>query len=100
MKHRKQAEWLDLFESQKASGLSVVDFCNENSLCPKYFRMRRRKFLGKESNVRKQNTFVRAIPATSNIQPPRFVLRAACGELSFPDTTSPKWLASFIKALT
>jgi len=96
MKARTRDEWLSLFKEHKESGLNATEFCKGKSLNPKYFSLRRKQLLNDEP----KQAFVRA--STVRSAPPKInpiSLQGRFGILSLPDSTSPEWLASFIKAL-
>jgi len=97
VKRRTHDEWLSLFEEYNNSGLNATAFCKYKSLNPKYFSLRRKQLLNTES----KQAFVRAsIPVKAEYSKATAIsLQGRFGTLSLPDTTSPEWLASFIKAL-
>jgi|TARA_R110000772_G_scaffold159320_2_gene270496 hypothetical protein len=99
MKRRTCEEWLALFEEHKTSGLNITAFCKMKSLEPKYFSLRRKQLL----STKVESAFVRASAPRKRMcstSPDTISLQGAFGTLSLPDSTSPEWLASFIKSLT
>ena len=62
MIRRTQSQWRALFEAQTSSGLSAAVFCRQQSLCPKYFSIRKRQ-LGWE----RSNAFVQVPPTTHEV---------------------------------
>ena len=51
MIRRSRAEWRDLFSQQEASGLTAAEFCRQQSLCSKYFCLRKRQLRWSGSSV-------------------------------------------------
>ncbi len=40
---RSEAQWQELFQQHKASGLSAAEFCRQQLLCPKHFSLRKKQ---------------------------------------------------------
>lgn len=97
MTRRTQQQWQALIEEQKLSGLTQTKFCEEKSISPKYFSLRRSQLkTGKSMVASKRPSFVAA-----KIQP-----RLDCIEvvhqrihLKFPTSLSADWLAQFVLKL-
>jgi len=43
MTRRTQAEWYELIEQQRGSGLTAAEFCRRNAVNAKYFSLRKQK---------------------------------------------------------
>ena len=46
MIRRTLEQWQTLFAEHQASGLTQVQFCKQQGLCPKYFGLRRKQLMG------------------------------------------------------
>lgn len=100
MKKRSEQEWQDLFEQQVACGSSAAQFCKINKLCPKYFSLRKKQLMQRET----PSAFV---PITVNgsrssdqaTTGPAFVLRHGSSALYFDTVPTPDWLAHLVRAL-
>lgn len=63
MTRRTQADWHELIEQQKESGLSAAEFCRRNSVNAKYFSLRKQKLKQAAGN------FVRVSPPVARPSP-------------------------------
>ena len=59
MTRRTQAQWCELIEQQRTSGLSAAEFCRRNSVNAKYFSLRKQKLKQTAGN------FVRVSPSVA-----------------------------------
>ncbi len=78
---------------QKASGLSVPQFCQQNNINIKSF-YNSRKALGE---TKPSTHFVKVKTATKS-EPP-LILQAGNSVLHLPSSSDPVWLATLLKAL-
>jgi len=105
MSKRTLKQWQSLFSAHRQSGLSIAAFCKANGLCNKHFSHKRRQLEQKGDAISKAATpFVRATrtvpsPERSIVAPAAIRWRGVYGELSFPLSVTPEWLAAFVKAL-
>jgi len=63
MTRRTQAQWCELIELQRTSGLSAAEFCRRNSVNAKYFSLRKQKLKQTAGN------FVRVSPSVTQPSP-------------------------------
>ena len=98
---RTQEEWLTLFAEQRASQLSVTQFCEQHHIPVTTFYNRRAQ-LEKHTD----SAFCKAtVIKTELTQPPIAVaegveFETSVGKLVLPATISPDFLAQFIKGLS
>ena len=93
MAKRSKEEWQELIAEQAQSGLSAATFCRERGVNAKYFCLRRKQL---------------SRPAVSAFVPVQ--LPSPSGDdirldwqgmgVRLPASTSPQWVAEFIKQLT
>ena len=98
MNRRSNEQWLALFEKHEQSGLSQTAFCKEHSLNPKYFSLRRKQLQAANSQ-HDSKAFVRVEPSKHEVSSHQIKLRGNFGELFFPGSVSPEWLAILLKQL-
>ncbi|ASD67296.1 IS66 family insertion sequence element accessory protein TnpA [Pseudoalteromonas piscicida] len=98
-KHKTAQQWLQLFEQQELSGLSVSDFCTQHNLSIKSFYNRRSKI---RKQTPPQSSFVAAKPAApESVSPPELLqLKHGQSTVLLPSTTDTLWLAALLKALS
>lgn len=98
---RSQQEWRQLFKQQQHSGLSAVEFCRQQHINIQTFYARR-------SDIRLQHSqskFVQVKREITTVESREFIateqitLDYGAGQLSFPITVQPQWLAALMKAL-
>lgn len=66
MTRRTQAEWCELIEQQRESGLTAAEFCRRNSVNAKYFSLRKQKLKEMPSNfVRVSSPAARPTPVAA-----------------------------------
>jgi hypothetical protein len=95
-KHRSAVQWKQIIENWQSSGLSVAQFCRENTIpTSAFYRWKQR--LSKQE-VHDQASFIQiAWPATKDA---RLELAFPAGHvLRFAETTSNKTLVSVLAAL-
>jgi hypothetical protein len=63
MTRRTQAEWCELIEQQRESGLTAAEFCRRNAVNAKYFSLRKQKL------KQEAGSFVRVSPRVSRPSP-------------------------------
>ena len=56
MTRRTQAEWCELIDQQKESGLTAAEFCRRNAVNAKYFSLRKQKLKEMPSNFVRVNS--------------------------------------------
>lgn len=106
MSKRTPEQWQSLFSAHYQSGLSITAFCKTNGLCNKHFSLKRRQLEQESDAISTAATpFVRATTtvsssARSTVAPTAIRWRGVYGELSFPLSVTPEWLATFVKALS
>jgi len=102
MSRKNSDEWKKLVEQQVISGLSVPKLCAQHQLSAKYFYARK-AIIAKDNNstgfiqakiVTKQTTII-----AQHVERP-IRLNLLVGELSFPQDTSPTFIAELLNGLT
>ena len=98
---RSNAEWQDIIERQKQSGLTGVAFCLQEGIYAKTF-YRQRKLLRRKGLVAETKQFIQiqAKPVQTLPIRPRIVLQYRDSRLQMPARTEPLWLAQLMKALS
>lgn len=91
---RSREQWLDLFQSHEASGLSQAQFCKRHQLCPKYFSLRKRQ-LAKGNQV---SSFVKV--QNNAINPAADIRLCYRGIELYIPAGSISCIAALVKALT
>ena len=102
MSRKTSDEWKNLVEQQVTSGLSVPKFCEQHQLSAKYFYARKAIIAKDKSStgfiqakVVSQQTSIIAQHVEHPIR-----LNLPVGELSFPYSTSPAFIAELLNGLT
>jgi len=100
MTKRTAEQWQTLFQAQQRSGLSAAAFCKANSLCPKYFSLRRRQLNVATVKSKPVSGFVKVqspslIPSNTDA----IVLQGQFGRVSLPVHISSQWLAALLRDL-
>ena len=94
-------DWLNLFEQQKQSGLTAVEFCRQQQINVQTYYTRRR-------DIRLQRTSSRFVQVKRKITKVEsyteetdsdLVLQLENAQLRVPTNMSPHWIATVIKAL-
>jgi len=98
---RSNAEWQDIIERQKQSGLTGVAFCLQEGIYAKTF-YRQRKLLRRKDLVAETKQFIQVQPKPVPALPihPGIVLQYRDSRLQMPARTEPLWLAQLMKALS
>ena len=98
---REVQDWLELFEQQKQSGLTVVDFCRQQQINVQTYYTRRR-------DIRLQRTSSRFVQVKRKVTKVEsyteetdsdLVLQLENAQLRVPTNMSPHWIATVTKAL-
>ncbi|MFK5892429.1 MAG: IS66 family insertion sequence element accessory protein TnpB [Pseudomonadota bacterium] len=102
-KQRSRAQWLELIEQQKQSGLKASEFCRQQELNPQYFSKRKRHLSLHSESALQPSPFVKVKPlniisAPSNQS--RISLSYQNILLQLPTNIEPHWLAQLVRALT
>ena len=93
--NRKESERRERFvEQQRASGLSVVEFCEKRGVHPRAFYLWRAKLEGRQKPMFQEVTLEPDIDLGATT----FELRLGSCLLSFPSLPDPQWLANVIAA--
>jgi len=99
MKSRTHQQWRELFKQQVDGDLSVTEFCKQHGIGLSYF-YKRKSDLAVKNDVRPIDKFIKVKPQQENITSVDLIkLQYQQTRLHLPITTSPSWLAEFIKAL-
>jgi hypothetical protein len=98
MKSRTHQQWRELFKQQTAGDLSVAAFCREHDIGQSYFYKRKSDLVVK-IDEQLTTSFIKVKPQPKNISLVSIKLQFQQTRLVFPISTSPHWLAEFIKAL-
>ena len=98
---RNNAEWQDIIERQKQSGLTGVAFCLQEGIYAKTF-YRQRKLLRRKGLVAETRQFIQIQPKPVPAMPiqPAMVLQYRDSRLQMPAGTEPLWLAQLMKVLS
>ena len=100
MQSRTHQQWREVFKQQANSDLSVAAFCKEHGIGQSYF-YKRKSDLAVKDNAGPTTPFIKVKPQAKNIAPTASIkLQYQQTRLHLPTTTSPSWLAEFLKALT
>ena len=101
-KFRKKNEWLTVFEDQKISGLSIIDYCQQNAISTTTFYSARTKFLSK--TVIQKSSFIKATVTTKTEQvvlsqqvPIR--VKTAHAEVELPVNCHSQFIVDILKGL-
>ena len=99
--HRSNAEWQDIIERQKQSGLTGVAFCLQEGIYAKTF-YRQRKLLRRKGLVVETRQFIQVQPKPVPAMPiqPAMALQYRDSRLQMPEGTEPLWLAQLMKFLS
>lgn len=100
MKRRTKNDWRELIKQQAASGLSVAEFCKQQTLGQTYF-YKRKSDLNKPPKAHQKSGFIKVSNPLSNISTsPAIKVQYQQSQISLPESVSSLWLAEFIKALS
>ena len=96
---RTREDWLELFEAQRDSGLSVAAFCREHDLRASYFSQRKKHYGWRGEPV------AASTPATGfvELKPPvptgAIRLKWHAVDVEIPPGTSVSWVAKLVREL-
>ncbi|MDH5356150.1 MAG: hypothetical protein OEY09_17035 [Gammaproteobacteria bacterium] len=98
--YRSKSEWRKLIEQQAQSGLSGLEFCQQQGLLAKTF-YRHRKLLRQQNLIPVRHSFVQVQPkAISPVSSDQAViLQHRESRVSIPSSTDPVWLAQLMNTL-
>ena len=95
-------DWLNIFEQQKQSGLTAVEFCRQQQINVQTYYTRRRdirlqrtsnKFVQVKREVTKVESYTEAMGG-------ELLLQFGNAQLSVPININPHWVAAVMKALS
>jgi hypothetical protein len=98
---REVQDWLNLFEQQKQSGLTAVEFCRQQQINVQTYYTRRRdirlqrtsnKFVQVKREVTKVESYTQKMGG-------ELLLKLGNAQLSVPTNICPHWVATVMKAL-
>ncbi len=94
-------DWLNLFEQQKQSGLTAVEFCRQQQINIQTYYTRRRdirlqRTSSKFVQVKREVTKVESYTEQTGIE---LLLQLGNAQLSVPTNISPHWVAAVMKGL-
>lgn len=94
-KYRSLDDWRAIIEQQEASGESVVAFCEQQGISPKYFWNRRRAVRGADQT----DGFVAVAPPKRNEAEAQVIVSWRDARVTLPASLPPTWLAELLRAL-
>ncbi len=100
---RSQAEWLRILQQQKASGLNVKVFCQQQGLSSKtFYKYRRGLHVSPDSEVPTASFIKMTKPARQATDPTDTmgVLHYANSQLHIHSGCDAQWLAKLLQALS
>lgn len=106
----REAFWRDAIARQRASGLGVSVFCQQEKLTKSSFYAWRQTIKERDDEAKQRSSAVHVtknspafVPALITGEPPSeaaLVIRLACGrELRVPESVSPAWLGQVVRVL-
>jgi hypothetical protein len=101
MSRKTLADWQILVEKQIASGLSVVQFCQQHNLNPKYFYSRKALICqsGADTGFVKAQVVSEQTSSLTITHKTPIKLNTAAGELSLPNDTSAQFIIDILNGL-
>ena len=103
-KHRSQAEWQDIIQQQKDSGLNAAEFCRQQRLSSKTFYKRRLAQSVAPNVETSHSSFIKIRkPSTqiaSSTSEPVGILHYYNSQLHIQSSTDTHWLAQLMQALS
>ena len=98
---REVEDWLNLFEQQKHSGLTAVEFCRQQQInVPTYYTrrpdIRLQRTHSKFVHVKREVTKIESHTEETGGE---LLLQRGNAQLSMPTNISPHWLAAVMKGL-
>jgi hypothetical protein len=97
MTRRSFQEWQTIIEQQEASGLSIIEFCEQQQLNQKYFYAKR-DTLRKKKPSKPTVSFVK-VSQTPTVSA-AILLQVNNARLTLPLNCEPLWLAQLLKAIS
>jgi hypothetical protein len=100
MQPSTQNKWLSIVEQQKQSALTIEQFCNQLKISPSTFYQRKRELT---TLTQPNASFIKAsVTHTVDVETQGSPIRLTLGKanLTFPQQTTPQYLAAFINELT
>jgi putative transposase len=97
MARRSSQEWQTIINQQEASGLSVMDFCEQQQINKKYFYARRHA-LFKKFQCKPTTSFVKV--SKTPMDSATMSLQVRDARLTLPLNCEPLWLAQLLKAIS
>ncbi len=97
MSRRTQAQWQELIQQQRDSGLTAAEFCRQIRQNAKYFSLQKQHLAKLDSPfiAVKKSQVLAIAPSHSMLR-----LTYANAMLDFPPSVTPAWLAQLLKELT
>jgi hypothetical protein len=102
-KQRNRAQWLELIEQQKQSGLKASEFCRQQELNPQYFSKRKRQLSSHSEPASQPSSFIKVQPSnkkSASSKENSISLSYQNIQLQLPTNIEAHWLAQLIRALT
>ncbi len=103
-KHRSQAEWQAIIQQQKDSGLSAIQFCQQQGLSSKTFYKRRRTQCAVLGNDASPSSFIKikkpSPPVVTRASEPMSILHYHHCQRHVQPGTDARWLAELLQALS
>lgn len=97
---QKIKHWQSIFEQQKSSGLTILQFCRDNKINPSTFYAWRKRLSGETPPVKKQQVIPFVIHEKAFVQPSMIKLTTPNGyQLDFESTFTPQSLAKLLSVL-
>ncbi|WP_028865276.1 IS66 family insertion sequence element accessory protein TnpA [Psychromonas aquimarina] len=96
MQEKTRHKWIALIEQQQASGLSVVEFCDNNQVSPKSFYSRRKILT--QGNA--ESSFIKVNTTKSSAQVNYLQLSIGPASLQIPGDVNPQWLGTLLQAVS
>ena len=93
MQRKTSADWQQLINDHKQSGLSAVAFCKERNINPKYFSSRK---CAAEQSPLPAFSMAQVAPRQSSA----ISLTWQGAEINFPTSVSPQWVAQLCRELS
>ena len=95
-------DWLNIFEQQKQSGLTAVEFCRQQQINVQTYYTRRRdirlqRTSSKFVQVKREVTKVESYTEETNSE---LLLQLGNAQLTVPININPHWIATVMKALS
>jgi len=101
MARRTPTEWNALFEAHGQSNLSISEFAKQHGITPKYFSLKRQKWLSAKQDP---NPFIMVNQQDTRPSHPslkeRIHLTGNYGELVLPSNVSPQWLGQLLREVS